>query len=386
MEQRLSLKQKILNEIEKNPRGFAKTLSNIAGYGDNSGNLTRILKDPKREFDKFEGLLDLVSYLFNEDELTVMIQFSKEINPNKKTARQMLEYLAINRKFNDFNELVDLMENCSNKESREWAKLYKLQYEYQLCSTNEDYNNLIKKISELNISVNELKVYKNLLLNYCYNQKHEYGMTLSLEKEIKELLCDMEEDYISKMYQLRLDEIMSYNYLRVFNDPESARRYADSVLEKEPPMAFAAYAYFIKGYSYKFTSVDKSLEYLQLSKNLYQQLGRHRDVVDLEKKIEFISVYWEKYNDNICKYLVNDLLRMIKKGVDVSNILVNLDEIEPEMKLFLEGLNSNNSKKLLLSLIKYTKKNDYFLANLSKIELLKNGEDQDILEELSTFN
>ncbi|KON87398.1 hypothetical protein AF332_11555 [Sporosarcina globispora] len=386
MDQRLTIKQFILNEIEINPRGYAKTLSNIAGYGDNSGNFTRILKESKKEFDKFQGLLDLVSYVFKDDEIAAMIRYSKEIDPNKKTARQMLEYLAINREFEAFNELLALMENCSNKESREWAKVYKLQYEYQLSSTPEQYNDLVKKVSETVVTVPELKVYKNLLLNYCYNQKQDYVMTFSLEKETRQMISDLEEDYIYRMYQLRLNEIMSYNYLRVMNNPELAREYAMNALnEEDSSPAFKAYAYFIKGYSYMFISLEKSEKYLQLSKSLYIQLNRKKDVEDIEKKIEFIKVYWGNFTGENCAHTVNEILRKIKNGIDVSSDLTGVTEIDPELKLFLEGLNSNSTKKLMLSLIKYTKKNDYFLANLSKIELLKRGEDQDIIDELTTF-
>lgn len=385
MDQHLTIKQFILNEIENNPRGYAKTLSNIAGYGDNSGNFTRILKESKKEFDKFQGLLDLISHVFKGDKVAAMIQFSKEIDPNKKTARQMLEYLAINREFEAFNELLKLMEACSNKESREWAKVYKLQYEYELSCTVEQYTNLIKKISETVATVPELKVYKNLLLNYCYNQKQDYVMTFSLKNDTEQMIDFLQEDYIYRMYQMRLNEIMSYNYLRVMNNPEKARDYAESVInEEDSSVAFKAYAYFIKGYSYMFTSLDKTVKYLQISKSHYLQVNRTKDAEDIDKKIEFAKVYWDKFTDGNCIYTNNEIFRKIKKGIDASSELTKASDMDLELKLYLEGLNSNSIKKLMLSLIKYTKKNDYFLANLSKIEMLKRGEDQDIIDELTT--
>lgn len=385
MDQQLTIKQFILNEIESHPRGYAKTLSNIAGYGDNSGNFTRILKDSKKEFDKFQGLLDLISYVFKDDKVAAMIQFSKEIDPNKKTARQMLEYFAINREFDALNELLSSMESCSNKESREWTKVYKLQIEYQQCNQIEHYNDLIKRINETVVSIPELKIYKNLLLNYCYNQKQDYVMTFSLEKETRLMIEDLEKDYIHKMYKLRLNEIMSYNYLRVMNNPEKAREYAESVInEEDSSVAFKAYAYFIKGYSYMFTSSEKTEKYLQMSKSLYLKVNREQDAADIDKKIEFTRVYWDKFTNGNCIYEDNEIYRKMKNGIDVSSELSNLNNIDPEFKLYLEGVNKNSTKKLMLSLIKYTKKNDYFLANLSKIEMLKRGEDQDIIDELTT--
>jgi hypothetical protein len=64
-----------------------------------------------------------------------------------------------------------------------------------------------------------------------------------------------------------------------------------------------------------------------------------------------------------------------------NQVIIN-EEIETEYKFFIKGLKENSEKILMLSLIKYMKNNDKFLANLPKLELLKQGYDEDILFEL----
>lgn len=378
----LSLKLMILNEIDNAPRGHSEELAKIANFS-NGSNLKKVLRDEKKEFDNFAGLVSLVKHIWGEDSLDLMIRYSKMVDPNKKTARSFLEYLAINRKFDEFNQLLDKMDNCSNKESLEFAKIYRMLYKYEL-ATPEEIDALMREINQLNVNVYELKVFKKMLMNYCFSQLNDYTMVKVLSKEIEYEVDLIENDYIKEMYLIRSSQIMSYNYLRVFNNPEAARQCTDNIINSESTTkAFKSYAYYIKGYSYLFTSHEKMVNNLTKSIELYEQQNRTNDVEYIKELIEFANVYWGKTNSEKCDYVKNQLFLDIKKGIDVTDGLTsNKEHIDYELYLYLEGCNSNNNKKLMLSMIKYMKKNDKFLANLAKIELLKNGEDEEILEEL----
>jgi hypothetical protein len=381
-----TLKNMILNVIDNSPRGYAEELAIISNYSSGSA-LKKVITDTKKEFEKFHGLIELVNHIWGKESVEVMAQYSTEIDPNKKNARNFLEYLASNRKFEAFNNLLDRMDTCSNNESIEWARLYRMQYKYELTQSKDGYYELLKEINQIHVTVTEMKVYKNMLINYCDHQLEKYQMVKYVSEDISQEIELIENGYIKEMYMIRLNEIMSYNYLRVHNNTEMARKCADAILSSHANTAYKAYSYFIKGYSHLFDSYEETLKGLNKSLELYESLNRPHDVKELSEMIEFTNVYWDKHEDEKCVFIKNQFLFDIKKGKNISSKLSEYENgIEKEMWLFFTGYNDKDNKILLLSLINFIKKNDLFLANLVKIELLKNGYDQDILDELVGMN
>lgn len=358
-----TLKEMILNEVSTHPKGYLSELAEIAGYtGQNKGsNFNKILTDEKKEFDNFQGLLNVVSYIWKNDSVEKMIQYSKDIDPKKKAARNLLEYLATERQFESFNNLLDSMDSCTNKEANEWAKLYRMQYNYELARTFEDYSELLKQINQTHVTIVELKVYKKMLLCYCFDQMSDYTMTRVLSDEINHELEIIENGYIKDMYTIRFNEVMSYIQLRVFNNPEAAIECADKILNSNTKQSFKGFAYYIKGFSHLFTSFEETVNYMNKSIEIYESLNRTHDVEKIKEDMELALVLWNKINNK------NDIK-------------------EPTLKLYYEGCIDKDNNKLMLSLIKFIKKNDLFLANLPKIELLKNGYNNEILEEMMLMN
>lgn len=357
-----TLKQMIINEIDNHPRGYAEELAMVSGTYSNGSNLKKVLNDSKKEFDKFQGLINIVEFIWKNDSVNLMVEYSKEVDCNKKTARNFLEYLATNRKFEAFNNLVDRMNSSTNKESQEWAKVYKFQYQYELAKTKEDYQVLMNEINQTHVNTIEMNIYKKMLMNYCFNQLSDYNMLKMLSVEIENSVELIENEYIKERYTIRSSEIMAYYHLKVGNDPEAARKCADRIISSNAKPAFKAYAYFIKGYSYLFTSYDKAIIYLTQSREIYESLNREFEIKDLTRKLKFVNAFWGK----------------VKWEEYTSEAKLTV-----EYELYFDGCNSQDNKKLMLSLIKFVKNNDLFLANLPKIELLKNGYDEEILDELT---
>jgi hypothetical protein len=384
LKEELTVKQIILNEIENHPRGYSNILAEIAGYSSGS-NLKKVLMDEKKEFDKFQGLIELIKYVQENNFVDMMIKYSTEIDLNKKTARNMLEFLATSRKFDALNSLLDKMDNfSSNKESKEWAKVYRMQYKYEMAQVEDEFNQLLKELAELHVTFPETKVYKKLLINYCFDQKKDYNMTKFLTMEIEMDINSIENEYIKSMYDIRLNEVKAYTYLRSYNNPEVARECSDKILfSNAAEVAFKGYASYMKGFSYLYTSFDNAVKYLNESIKYYTTINRKNEIEGLQEVIEFVEVFWDKFDKEKCLFVKNDLYFKVKKGISISSELIKYkDDIEKEFYLFLEGYNSKDNKKLMLSLIKYIKNNDLFSANFVKMQLLKKGYDQELIEEM----
>jgi hypothetical protein len=186
---RLTLKQRIINIIDNAPRGYSEELAKISGYSSGS-NLKKVLKSEEKEFDKFNGLLELVKHLFNEDEHKMMEQYSKEIDPNNKTARSMLEYLSCNRLLDSMKELLDKMSECKNKESKEWAKVYLIQWNWQMNYHTLNVDDFLKSVSEVKTSVTEMKTFVKLQQCYGYYLKKRHVVAYDISQDIEQ---DIEE-------------------------------------------------------------------------------------------------------------------------------------------------------------------------------------------------
>jgi hypothetical protein len=378
LKEQLSTKQMILNIIDQHPRGFSNTLAEIAGYFSGS-NLKKVLTNETKEFDNFNGFVTLIKFLWKDNYVDVMIKYSNEINPNKKTARNLLEFLMSNRRFESFLDLLEKMEECSNAESKEFAKMYRLFYKYDHTLTN-DIDSVLKEISEANVNTNEMIIFKKLLLNYCFMRKNDFVMTKCLMEETERIIDSIENEYLYKVYKVRLHEIISFNQLNVYNDPATARKYADEIIATDADEHYIAFANYIKGYSYFFTSYDNAVLYLNRSLEMYYYMDRKDDAEDIKETLEFLSIFWNK-NENSVVYPKNQLLVNAKNGIDYQINITNLNVL-PEFILYVEGIKENNNTKLMLSLIKHVKKNNIYMANLAKIELLKNGENSLVIDEM----
>jgi hypothetical protein len=210
---------------------------------------------------------------------------------------------------------------------------------------------------------------KKMILNKIDSEQRGYAEILAG--------ISIENEYIKNRYILRLDEVMSYNSLRVENNPEKSRNYALHIIDNTNELHFHGYANFIIGLSYLYTSYEKAINYLEASKEAYKEMNRPEEVLEIEQQIEFTKVYWGKFEGK-CQFEKNQLLLNVKNG----NEVIIGEDIQPEYNLFIKGLIVKNEKLLMLSLIKYMKNNDKFFANLPKLELLKQGYDEDILFEL----
>jgi hypothetical protein len=373
-----TVKQMILNVIESNPRGYSNELAEIAGYSSGS-NLVKVLRDEKKEFENFNGVIKLIKYIWKDNYMKVLIKYSYEVHPNKKTARNMLELLMSNRQFEAFISLLEKMEQCTNNESKEYARMYRLCFKYDNTLT-KNIDSLLKEISETVVITKEMAVFKKLLINWCFMRKNDFVMTKCLMEDTESIIDTIENEYLHKMYKVKLHEIFSYNYLNVYNDTKAARKYTDEIIEADVDEHFKAFANYIKGYSYFFNSYDNAVLYLNKSMEMYSNMNREDDVDDIKQALEFLNIFWDK-NDTAVIYPKNKLLECAKKGIEFDIDIPKLN-IETEFLLYVEGIKENDKTKLMLSLIKHVKKNNIFMANLAKIELLKYGENQLIIEEM----
>lgn len=385
MGSRLTVKQMLLNEIDKQPRGYAEVLANVTRCYSSGSNLKKALKKEIGEFEEFSDLIALIKYQFGADDKKLMAQYSTEMDVKKENARCMLEYLSCNRMLESMKQLIDNMLECSNATSRDYAKVYKLQYEWQSNYYNLDHTLFLKKVNETKTSVSELNVFLYLLKFYGYYRQQNYKLAYEISKLVINEIEEIEDKYIKCMYKTKLNEALSYIQLRVLNKPEESRKCSEEVIVANIGITFDSYAHYSIGTSYIFTSYDKSIYHFEESINLYQSINRNDVVKDVKEKIELLNVIWGKESEFY--YLNSKLLYEAKNGkLKDADLEKFKDKLDLSFYLLIKGIKDNNNDVLLQSLIEFLKIGDTFLGNIPKIELLNKNYNQDVLNSLISLN
>src|SRR4051812_15136354 len=99
------LKQMILEDCENN-RGLSQILAPIAGYSSGSGLMKMLRKDENGDCEKVDGLLKIAKHRYPEKYDDLVLRFAKTLNPNRITARLLLEYAALDRNYDVKNYLL----------------------------------------------------------------------------------------------------------------------------------------------------------------------------------------------------------------------------------------------------------------------------------------
>ncbi|MEI2465082.1 AimR family lysis-lysogeny pheromone receptor [Niallia taxi] len=374
------LRQRLLNDLES-ARGLATEMGILAGYSG-SGAFLRMLRKDDGEIKYFDGFVKVVRAMYPKDYLQYLSEFALALHPNKLTARNMLEFLSLNRQLDSLKALIDNMEN--SRSNKDWAKAYSIQYDYQKSYPSIDMNEMLKRIKEMRTSDIELGIYLNILKSHCYYQKGKFDRMMTVAEDIIEDLELVDHDYLIEMYKVKFNQTMSAVKLRVYNKPVESREYVDSIINSEIQIGdtFKAYAYFVKGYSYLFTSYELAKKYLQESLSLYESTNNEVIINDLKEKLETVEVYWGKCEGE-CTYLKNKLLKTLKSGENIiPQLEENKDKIDLPFYLFLKGSYEKNDTVLMDSMFNYIQVGDAFLANFPRESAINNGYSESVINNL----
>lgn len=286
----MSLLQKILNKKSSDDDTLMTNLAKE--IGSTRPPIVNFKNEEDRELLNFEGLVKMVRLLDSDNEFDIMIDYSKSIDVNNMTARYLLDYFSVNRQLEAMSNLIERMKE-SNAESKLWANAYSLLYLWQIKTYELDLDKFLIEVNNINTeNIAAIEIVKRLLKCYIYDQKKYYKQVFELSTEIEYLLNDVQEKYLQKVYSVRIYEILSNLTLLVFNDSESSRYFAMKVIEADIGKGFNAYAYYIVGQSYFYSSHDLSRQFFLRSIEDYSSMGRNEVAKDIESTLELLETFW----------------------------------------------------------------------------------------------
>lgn len=381
------LKKYIANEKE-NDKTLLTRLAKAAGHSSTS-TISKWLGKTEKELDSVNAFLSIIREIAPQCEQKLIEKHVQKLDPKKKAARQMLEYLSNNRLLEAMRLLLDKMKDCSNDESKEWAKVYELQYEWQVNYFTLDADLHLKKLRKLKSDDPNLIIFVQLMKCYAYYKKENDTMSSEIAEELMSELETLEDGFIKTSYTAKVNEVLSYINLWVKSDTEEARKNATFVIESKIGKTFTAFAYHVIGYSYYYESFEKAEKNLLISREIYRELGREAAVTDADDTIERIKLFWDlKDSSEGFVSIQNELMYRSLKGENVVDLLEkSKDEIYCDaIYCVIKGYSENSNEILHQAALKFLKKGNTFCAKVPMLALKKRGYSEVILNEMTSFH
>jgi tetratricopeptide (TPR) repeat protein len=388
---RLTLKQMILNKCEEE-RGLAVKLAELGGYSSGSA-LLKILKDEKKEFAKFYGLVKIVRHLFPDQEKEIMADYSMTLDPNKQTARVMLEYLEVSKLHDVKRELISKMLSSKNQESLEFAQVYNVDDLY--LTGKIDYLEAIKMYDEISIKKSvEMRAGIVLFKNYCYMDKQMHHMSYDLSQGLENVIDQITECYIQETYYSRL-AIFKVSYLVRAGKQDEARDLCDELINKIDDSYFKSWAFLHLGNSYIVSDYRKAQFYLSTGYKLSAGIHEHAEV-NIKRSLNFLNTLWDKDAEhlNLKSNHPSDVhevvFYLIRKGqcTQATKELNKMDQdsmtnSQLAFHFYYRGLIDSSIENHSLSIEYFKKANDVYFRNLPILELQKLGIHASLLKALA---
>jgi hypothetical protein len=300
-----------------------------------------------------------------------------------------MEYASFNGLNDRLLELIEENSRSNNLAYQEWARIYKLFY--QRSKLNITPEHLVKAVQYQNSNQPELFFAYRLLHAYgCYDQT-EFGVLRSVMKILIEEIGKIKESPLEPFFRFRMGQLLANIYFRE-NELEKSREQSQIIIDQCPTYLFVASAYHTLGLSYLYESYEKGIDFLEHSLELYNDLGKKDQVVQVKKSIVFLNNYWgvdtkyiifSNHNRDIHERAHFEIRKGNKeKAKDIlqSTDFGSLSSQETGFYYFYKGLAFDNIDFLYKSIESFKKIEDKFAANMARLELYRRGERQAAIE------
>lgn len=384
------LYQKILNKLDEQ-RGLSEELAPISGY--KSGQALRKALKEQREFGSFNGLVKLVQEIFPNEENQLLSEYALTLDPNKQTARCMLEYAEIYKLPFLRRELVTKMKDCSNLVSKQWAEIHEIDINYINGEIN--YMEALSLISKINAKSEEIRLLKEIFKAYCYFDEQLYTSVIDLINPLTIEFSECTEDFTNSVIKGRCFVLLAECNARRGNINVS-RKYANDLINEININIYKAWGNFHMGNSYMFENYTKGNQYFMKNFTETNQIPEMIKKIT-KRSVNFLDNVWKKeprfldINSNhssdiheIAFYYINQ--EQTTRAIEMLNSedVEKLNSNQLGFYWYLKGLVSNSLSDFCKSVSSFKKSGDCFYCELPMIELKKLNIDDCIIEAMVT--
>lgn len=373
--------KKILDELEKSPRGFQEELGRMAGYS-NGSNFKRALME-NRSIELLDGFIKVIEMLFPDNSYELLKEYANELDPKKMTIRLLLEYATLYYMYDLVKIITDILKSSEKKESLEWAMVYDIHRQVQTkeISCLEGIQKLISYTSKSKV---EIRTFAKIAIMYCHYDIRNINMINfaldEIEEEIKLIKNDfLRNSFIGRVFRIKVDTNLHTDKIGKLIE---GLFQIENALDPTKTMI-----YLQIGNSYMTKSYEKAIFYF----NKALEHKTKKSEFEIKQSINFASCLWGRLeNFESDGTLSNDLFYYIKSGnKDMAERIlneINFDELSDHQKAFncfYRGLLYNDKSLFYKSIEHFNCAGEKFYKKLPIMELKRMGEEDYILSALS---
>lgn len=327
----------------------------------------------------FDIVWKIVKHLEFENRSEILSKYVKELT--KKNIKYAMEYFSLHGMHKELDLLIE-MASDGTPEIKEWARIYLKLHEYQKTLYKmPDPIGMITQLRRLDTPFKETRMsiymYEMYHLYYLSNLKILYQYLLGLNKE----LLEIDDQFLRMCFSARIDELMCFVELKYNNNPEGARFYADRMLDMDITDNLNSTAYYVKAYSYIFEDFDKCVLNFKKAMEYYNRINRQDVVNELTRELEIVYFVWEKQIEFTSKF-VQTLVEVKNKNKSPEELDQFINDDTEAWVYYFKGMFMDDRALVFSSFMKFRKVEDYFLSNFPKMELIKKGISEDLVNSL----
>ncbi|MDT0160371.1 AimR family lysis-lysogeny pheromone receptor [Bacillus sp. AG4(2022)] len=380
MEEQKGLRQMLINRLESE-RGLPTKMAKLAGYSS-SGALMKVLRKVDGDIEKFDGFVRIVHELFPEDKFDLMFEFAKSLNPNRMTARFMIEYAALYGLRDMKIELINKLADSDNDESKDWAFVYNI--DHKLIVEEIGGFEAINQLSQRKYVSPEMKVYGKIVQFYSFYDMRNINMMTTLYNDIQVDIEDIKNNFTKSSYYTRLMLIETSVDLHseTISRVKEKLFFVDACLDP-----LKAYAYLQIGNSYMMTNYEKARDLFLRA----MECSSESTKVQIKRSFNFLSILWDKFDEYESDgSLSNELFFQAKQGLkDLAIETLNkidieaLSDQEKGFNYYYQGILFSDTNMFYQSIKYFNQCGEKFYKQLPLTELESRGVNKFILEALS---
>ncbi|MEC1268984.1 AimR family lysis-lysogeny pheromone receptor [Bacillus vallismortis] len=347
---RLFLKEQ-LELSNKTQNGIAKAIGITKGY------MSKFFSGKEIAF---WMVIETVKQISPDNEKQLMKAYC-ESGIDKKYVFCALEYCYVNQMYSEMNSLIL---NYSDM-APEPCDAYRWLLEFRKSLEPFEHH---RQLQTLFLESPEGKGLLGIFESYVYYNFGKYDLGLFSIAKAKKSLQNINDPFLLKSFQARIDEVLANIYLKQENNINKARIAAKSLMQTGISRNHIMTATYLFALSFFLESYEKSFTYYKRLLGLYEKEdGREEEIIQNKEEIAILQFYWLNRIDN--EYNVTQFTSDLINHKSLE-IYYEDESLKPYAYLF-DGIKQVRADKILLSLHFFSERRDYFRANIPKIQLQK---------------
>lgn len=376
-----TLRQRMMNDFESE-RGLATRMAKLAGYASAAKLKSTIAKEDG-EIANFNGFVRVVHEMYPDEKINLMIDFAKTLNPNRQTARYMLEYATLYKLKETKLLLIRELSESSSEESNDWAFVYNI--DNALIEGTINPTEAINLLLNRNYTCADMKVFARIVEFYAHLDKQNMNILKNIYADVVSNLDSIKNEFSKNAFKARFFAIES-RVAMLEDSNVSAKDNIFLVMNALDPIKANNFLQY--GNSFMLTDYEKTKKYLNQA---YEYAGDDIKIKsEVIKSKNFSAILHKKYEDYVYDGdLSNEiyLYCMMKNKEKAEDLLksINLSDLTDYQKAFnfyYRGLLYNDDKLLCTSIVYFNKCGDKYYKRLPVKQLATMGVENHFLEAL----